>query len=78
MFKNRGALTTKEAVSPQAVFRVTPKIIFDDVDLYTREGLAVNFLRELIFALRRTSLFEDKRGSAPRCGGGYILIVSDL
>ena len=77
MFKNRSALTTKEAVSPQAVFRVTPKEFFMMVDLYTREGLAVNFLRNL-FCLATLVLFEDPLGLAPRCGGGYILIVLDL
>ena len=47
------------------------------VDLYTREGLAVNFLRNL-FCLATFALFEDPLGLAPRCGGGYILIVLDL
>ena len=45
--RTEGALTTKEAVSPQAVILGYPEI-FDDVDLYTCKRLAVNFLKELI------------------------------
>ena len=77
MSKNRSALTIKRTVSPQAVFRVTPKIIFDDVDLYTVKGVDVNILRNL-FCLAAFALFDDPLGLAPRCGGGYITMVPSL
>lgn len=51
---------------------------FDDVDLYTPVGLAVNFVSGTNFAFRHLPLFEDQRGLAPRCGGGYIPIFFPL
>jgi hypothetical protein len=64
MFKNRRRTDYQSEGQSASGFLGYPKI-FDDVDLYTQGGLAVNFSKELIFALRHWVLFEDKRGFNP-------------
>ena len=70
MFKNRSALTIKATFSAQAVFKGFPKN-FDDVDLYTPGGLAVNFVRELILPVGVRPFRKQTRGR-PRAVEGVI------